>query len=688
MTETVRAQLLSIYADEHRDHIAALRDALAAGAQADFEDAYRHAHSLKGAARAVDMEVVTAIAHALESLVEGWWEGRGGDDAGQRRLAARALDAIEDLSAAALRGVPLPTTHPILGELQQASGETATVPPGLAGPCRAAPPPVAAASTLRVETDTLDRLAEAMATLSVEVERLGEAEQPLRQVRHLLDMALAEDARPARETLVRIRSALAQTLDEMAEREWALLSAAASLKRDMQRLRMVAAEGVLGGFGPMVRELAGEEGKQVRLEVEGMTTLADRDVLHALAEAVLHLLRNAVHHGIEPPEERLAEGKEGEGRLSLSVAAQGGRLVVEIADDGRGIDTAAVQKVAAARGLLATGDRESLQRLIFLPGFSTARAVTTGAGRGMGMAIAQGVATRLQGSLEVDSAPGRGTRVILAVPLALLAQPLLLLKARGEVFALPVSALGGVHSLSVDDLIPLEGGSAAVIDGVQVRLVDLGALLGLAGRMRTGRSACVAVINHGPVRLGVVADRFLDVREYVVMALDPPLAEDERLAGSVVLDDGRLVLVLVPAALLSLAVPGKVALVPCAAAAPRRTVLVVDDSSTTRALERGLLETQGYKVLLATNGRDALERMAEEVPWLVVSDIEMPELDGFGLLAAMRGDPRLVAVPVVVVSSRDGPADRARGRALGVVAHLSKTGFDQDEFLNIVKGLE
>lgn len=692
MTDSIRAQLLTIYADEHRDHITALRAALEKGAAADFEEAYRHAHSLKGAARAVDMDVVTDIAHALEGLVENWWEGRDRGNPAQRSLAARALDAIEDLSAAALRGTPLPHSHAILEELEQVAGNRAA----LEGPTRppaggVAPtlPVTAQPQTLRVEVDTLNRLAAAMAALTVEVDRLGEAERPLRQLQQDVERIMAEDdATSAHAGLPRIRSLLDEALNDLAERDWTLASAIAALKEDLLRLRMVAAEGILGGFGPMVREMAGEQGKKVRLETEGMTHLADRDVLHALAEAVMHLLRNAVHHGIETPQERVAAGKDPEGRLSLSVAVEGARLVVRVGDDGRGIDTQAVERVAAARGLVAESDSESLKRLIFLPGFSTARAVTTGAGRGMGMGIVQNVSARLQGSLEMDSVPGRGTWIVLTVPVATLVQPLLLIEVRGEVFALPIAVLRGVYTLTTQDLIAVEGGTVAFIDGVQTPLADLGMLLALPGPARTAHSACVAVADHGPVRLGLVADRLLDVREFSVTALDPPLDADERLAGTVVLEDGTLALVLVPAALLALVPPALPAHLWRRPSSPRGPVMVVDDSPTTRALERKILETHGYHVVLAEDGRDALAKMTAEPPWLVISDIEMPNLDGFGLLEAMRREPRLSRLPVILVTSRDTPADRAHGARLGVAAYLSKAEFGEDLLLKAIKGLE
>jgi two-component system chemotaxis sensor kinase CheA len=696
VSDSIRAQLMAAYADEHRDHLAGLRMAVAAGDAADFEEAYRHAHSLKGAARAVDLPAVVGLAHALESLLEAWWEGRVSPDEDIRRRAKRALDAIEDLSALALEGQPVPDDHVIQGELDEGLrrlGVALPEPPMPHAPRPAGAPAAVQAATLRVEAEAASRLATTTGSLLTELERQREVDHMLVRLGDDLS-ALVQEARHAQPSLRAALSALlavhADVMRERAEREWALARAALALKEDVNRLRTVAAEGPLGGFGPMVRELAAEEGKQIRFEVEGLTALADRDVLSALGEAVLHVLRNAVHHGLEPPAERWAAGKDPEGRLSLNVAAQGARLLVRVADDGRGIDARRVGLAAAERGLIDrsqvdAADPDRLRQLIFEPGFSTAESITTTAGRGMGMPIVRQVVNRLQGSIELLSEPGRGTEIILSVPVTLLAQRIVLTRARGQVFGLPAASLGRLVGVAPDELVKVGGQVLATIDGCETPLADLGTLLGLPGKTEMGDTLCVAVLRDSTTRLGVVVDGFRDVRDLPVAALDPPLSADSRLAGTVVLEDGTLALVLSPGGLaVHAAMPtsGMFAATPAQAKVP--LVLVVDDSITTRTLERSILETHGYRVVLAVDGRDALDRMAEAPPDVIVSDIEMPRLDGFGLLATVRGDPRLKSIPLVLVSSRDAPGDRQRGLALGADAYIVKTRFDQEDLLRTI----
>lgn len=689
MTESIRRQLLEAYADEHRDHLAGLRAALEAGAGADFEDAYRHAHSLKGAARAVDLPAVVELAHDLESLLEAWWEGRAAADADSTVAAARALDAIEDVSAAALAGTappPIEAAHAALNQalVRLGLGE----PPRQAGEVEVAAVRVepVATTTLRVAAEAADRLAVSATQLLVQLECWREAEALLRQLGHDIEALapFAIDAR-VRSGLSVLRATHAHVLDVLDERDWALSRTAQELADDVGRLRLAAAQGGLGHFGPMVRELAAEQGKEVRYDAEGLDTLVDRDQLASVAEAVIHLLRNAVTHGIEPPHERVAAGKDPAGRLVLSVVPAGPRLEVKVADDGRGLDTARLAAEAVARGVIsaaqaARADADRLRQLVFLPGLSTAESLTTAAGRGMGMAIVRRVADRLQGQVRVESRPGAGTQVVLSVPLGALAQRLVLVRAHGRCFALPAQAVSRITMLDADAPVRVDGDVLAMIDGREVPLGHLGVLLGLPGSPPAGDSLCV-VLAHGATELvGLVVEAVLDVRELPVAPLEPPLADDPRLAGAVMLEQGILALVLAPTAL---AVRGSQAAELLAEPPPKRAplVLVVDDSNTTRTLERSILESHGYRVEVAVDGRDALDRLAGMVPDVVVSDLDMPRLDGFGLLAAIRSDSRLGGVPVVLVSSRGSDADRQRGLSLGADAYIVKTRFDQDDLL-------
>jgi two-component system chemotaxis sensor kinase CheA len=538
--------------------------------------------------------------------------------------------------------------------------------------------------TLRVDVAAADRMAATAARLLGELESQRGWRGALRRLGDAVDeLAARGDVSGAR-----LRGLYADAMRQMEERDWTVSRTAELLVEDVGRLRLVSAEAMLGAFGPMVREVAASLDKQVLYDAEGLATMAERDVLAACGEAVSHLLRNAVVHGIETPDERRAAGKDEAGRLSLSVRRTGAWLEVKVLDDGRGIDTGRLVAEAVARGVLSPTQAghaapERVQQLVFLPGLSTAGDVTTAAGRGMGMSIVRRLVERMQGRVALRSAPGQGTEVVLTLPASIAAQRLVMVGVRRMTVGLPASALVRVAMLAADDVARVGGTAVAVIDGDDVPLAELGALMGLPPLAEAPSNLCVVVVRGVAGLLGVVVDEVCEVRDMPVTPLDGPLAQDARLAGTVTLERGELALVLSPAALVGHRAEAELPTGRCEIR-PVPKVLVVDDSITTRTLERSILEAHAYGVDVAVDGRDALSRMATWMPDVVISDIDMPRLDGFGLLAAMRADPRLAAIPVVLVSSRGSEADRQRGLALGADAYIVKTRFDQDELLRII----
>lgn len=646
--DPLRDRLLAAYAGEYRDHVTALRAALAQGGGADLEEAYRHAHSLKGAARAVDLPEVVGLAHGLEGLLQAWWED-GLEPEGTRLAEARAaLDAIEDMSAAILSGGNRPQ----------------------------APEPVAAA-TLRVEVEAADRLAASSAHLLAVLESDRRPQELLRRLSLLPPHDVADLHRLVEEMGVALE-----------ERVWAVSRAAEAVAADVARLRLTAAESTLGNFGPMLRALAAEQGKDVRFDATGLATQADREVLTTLAEAVMHLLRNAVAHGIEPPDIRRLAGKDGAGRLGLRVCATGSRLEVRVADDGAGISADKLAREAVARGILTSDQAERagadrLHQLVFHPGLSTAGRLSTTAGRGMGMAIVRRLVDRLQGDVVLHSEPGQGTEVVIQVPVTVLAQRVVMVRAAGQVFGLPASSVVRLTAVPADAVAVVDHGTVALLEGREIPLAELGLLMGLPAPRERRDSLCVVLVRVAREVMGLAVEAVEDVRDLPVSPLDPSLVDDPRLIGTVSLEGGALALVLSPAGLRARGAVGAPA-VHLGPPGPPPLVLIVDDSPTIRALERAILEAHSYRVEAAVDGRDALERMKRLHPDLVVSDLEMPRLDGFGLMDAMRGDPQLAEVPVVVLSSRADEEARRRAATLGARRYLIKTRFDQREFLDTI----
>ena len=420
---------------------------------------------------------------------------------------------------------------------------------------------------------------------------------------------------------------------------------------------------------------------------------ADRLVLQALKDPLMHALRNAVCHGIEPPDDRRRLGKDAVGRVSLGLEVHGNRLHVVVEDDGRGIDSRAVAAQAVRQRLLteaeaAAAGPEELNRLVFRPGFSTASKITELAGRGMGLSVVHEAVTRLQGGVELIGLAG-GTRLRITVPLSVTAQRLLLVSSGGQSFAVPAHGVERLCRVRPNDVELVGGRPMLLLESEPTRLQPLTRLLGLADEEPRDPMP-VVVVRSGPRRMAVSVGELLGVRDSLIKDLGSPAYRDDRWAGGILLEDGSVCLVLNPASLFDPARPAGVT-VSAAAPPPRpaatktRTILVVDDSLTTRTLEKSILEAHGYRVVLALDGMEALARMRDSLPDLVISDVQMPRLDGFGLLEQIKKDPRLARVPVIIVTSLEKREDQERGLALGADAYVVKRKFDHEELLHTVQ---
>ncbi|MBB5694615.1 ATP-binding response regulator [Muricoccus pecuniae] len=740
-----RAELLAAFAAEHREHLAAIRAALAAedvsGAvvldAAALREVFRRAHSLKGAARAVDLPGLEALAHALEALLAAEMDGAAGGETrlGPARIALlhRGLDAIEAVAAAMAEGAPPPPLEPVLAALSATPGPDSLPPPpprpapdaprpapDAPGPAtqRPAPEPAAPAAPpeayLRVEAARVERLSAAMHGLQALIGRqdstlggLRGVEAELRALRRNWE-GLRAALSPAPALVPRLRgfeAALGEVTRRVAglsrqgrANEDAIDRAAASLAHEVEAVALVPAEGVLGPLAAAAREMAREAGREVAVRAEGLDAQAERRVLQALKDPVLHLLRNALGHGA-PRDGQRAE-------IGLRVAATGGGLTVNVWDNGPGPDLAAIEAVAVRQGLLPPRPPgappppvEALLALVFEPGFSTAASVDHLSGRGMGLSVVAEAAAALHGGAALRPRPGGGTEVVIALPPSTGRRSLLLVEAGGQLLGLPgghgLVTVGPVLRLDPAALSSAEGRPVARIgiEGAEtlVPLLPLAALLGGAEEVPAagpvGAPVPAVLLSRGAARLALVVTALRDARSFVVTELDAPGADPALLSGAALLEGDRLALVLRPDGLLDRGLreamrPGT----PRPAAAPerpRRHVLVVDDSLTTRTLERSILEAGGYRVSLAVDGLEALNSLRDPLASvdLVLADVEMPGMDGFGLVEAIRADPALAGLPVILMTSRDSPGDVQRGMELGASAYLTKQGFDQQALL-------
>ncbi|QRM29284.1 response regulator [Microvirga sp. VF16] len=727
----IRKQLLAAFEAEHREHLQAIRSALdhAGGGEIDLTDVFRRAHSLKGAARAVDLPAVEEVAHQLEALFSQVLEGQQSLDDPTIATVRQNLDLIEDLVADVLRSSE-PQTAPAKAP-KPASTEPEPIPPKAD-----APPDTGTGSYLRVAAEQMEELSDSMHQLLAELQADEGIDDTLRQIElevrglrrswdqvHAQINALASatqqgngstNSRHGPSFAPRLRDfdqglkALFRRLSALSrdrrQSSWTIEQAARQVRENIDRVSLVSAETVFGGFGHMVREIARKAGHDVHVRSIGLDIQVDRQVLQALKDPVMHLLRNAVSHGVELPEERIAKGKPERAEVTLELASRGGRLVISVRDDGHGPDLARIEQVAVDRGLLQPRDAghpppmiDQLLSLVFAPGFSTASEVDRLAGRGMGLSVVADAVRKLQGSVLLRPRYPHGTEVLLNVPFTAARQPLLLLEAEERMFGLPSHAVERLLRLRSDALESVEGRPTARIEiggqDVIVPVIALAALTGSPNAPLPAEAGHVkaVLVRHGSRTCALAVNAFHDVRTMLVSDVQA-IGLNEMVSGTVLLENEMPALVLSPDKLVehwvrneSRLAAGGLGLARWAPEEERRarTILVVDDSITTRTLEKSILEAQGYQVLLSVDGIDALHilRSGETMVDLVIADVEMPRMDGFGLLQAIRNDPRLSTLPVILMTSRADPEDVRKGLDLGASAYITKQKFDQRELL-------
>ena len=678
--DDIAALLQAAFADELAEHLAGMRAALAmqaAGGTVDLREFFRRAHSLKGAARAVEQPETEALAHRLESVLEAMMRGERALDAAALPELHSAIDAIEDAAG--------------IGTADSADASIRAA----AGPVDPPPETIAAEGTLRVSerhveqlTRSVHGLASGVAAQAVLADGLAAMEGDLQA----LAAALARGGRvEAERRLLRLTMDAGRLRRAQARSRWELDRAVAELEADAERIMLVPVVTLFDGYERMVREVADGQGKAALLHVDAGDTTADRRVLQALREPVLHILRNAVGHGIEPPAARIAAGKPPQGLVSATASVGRGRLLLTITDDGGGLDDAAIAARAQAAGLIASGAAvpagAALHRLLFEQGLSTARSVDALSGRGVGLWVVADAARRLHGHATIAPATdaGGGTVLTVDVPLMTARQAVMLFECGGAVYGLPAAAVARVMRLDDDAIVRAAAGAVVVIDAVPVPVVALSAVLGVATAPAGEGGGRAALLLHGGTLIlvdALVAVLSAAIGDPGAIAADAPLV-----AGTLLLDDGRVALLLAADAIIAAA--GRSDALPVIASPDpvrQRTILVVDDSITTRTLERGILEAAGYAVRLSVDGLAGLDRLRAEPGEidLVVADVEMPRMDGFGLLAAIRNDPALRGIPVVMMTSRSSPDDIERGLELGANAYCIKQEFEQGMLLSVI----
>jgi len=477
------------------------------------------------------------------------------------------------------------------------------------------------------------------------------------------------------------------------------------LEREIKQVRMLPLSTITGPFGRMVRDLAREAGKEAMLQIVGGETELDKRVLEQIRDPLIHLLRNAVDHGIEPSEQRMALGKPRSGTITLTAEQLGQDVVISVADDGAGLDLDAIRRAVARHGGIdaQTLSETELIELIFRPGISTSPIITDLSGRGVGLDVVRRNVEALHGRIDVDWMPGAGTTFRLTLPLRLTNAQGLLVWVSNQLFAIPINAVERILYVSPQEISPLEGQDTIRYNGRLLTLARLDDVLELPRaeaqhlphRDRQGR-ILVVIVGAAERRMAFVVDELAGEQELVIKGLGKQLKRVGGIAGATVMGSGEVVLILNVADLIKLAMRERrrsvlnvpAVQIPSMMARAQRRILIVDDSITTRTLEKNILEAAGYTVQVAVDGQEALNTIATSgVPDLIVADIVMPRLDGFELTRRIKGDPNTADVPVILVTSLSSPQDKARGIEAGADAYIVKSSFDQDNLLETIEQL-
>ncbi len=468
-----------------------------------------------------------------------------------------------------------------------------------------------------------------------------------------------------------------------------------TIEDEVLSVRLLPAAMLFPPLERLVRDLGQQLGKQVRLITLGGSIGIDRKILEGLRDPLMHMIRNAVDHGLELPNVRGELGKPSEGTITLSVNSSGGMVTLNLSDDGNGMDAQRILKKAEEKGIIQsalTYDPKLALDLIFEPGFSTAAAVTDVSGRGVGMDVVRQNIRALSGTVSVQSQLGAGSHFVMRVPAQLATVRVLLVRVGHDSFAVPTASIERTGRVKVEGIHQLEGRSVIILEGRPIPLVELGSVMDVP--FEAGESwTPYFILRRDDDRLACTVDAMVGEQEVVVKKLSYPLEKFAPLEGAAVLGSGQLVSILSSTHLIErglrreIRVRRDLKIAPTVAARVPR-IMVVDDSITSRTLERSILEAAGFETITAVHGAQALEflRRGEHVD-LVVSDVEMPELDGFGLTSEIRRDPRLAQIPVILITSLNAPEHKERGAMAGADAYIVKGEFDQGVLLETINRL-
>ena len=765
------AFLMELFREEMGAHSAVLTDGLLTlerdgGSRERIEPLMRAAHSIKGAARVVDLLPAVQIAHEMEDVLVAAGEGRVKLDAAMVDILLAALDWMVGMSSVADEALPAwmeqhaTEAEEWVAKLGTCLGKTAHIEvvtesePGIHAPAVDSPPPVAvSAADLQVETapesgpaedsapvetpppaptrspqvmgaapnvaeaadapvritaETLSQMLAYAADMLLEarrIEALARDLQPLKRLQRRLLATVQSCAGDPEFSQAQVRDGLAELGAVVDQHDAQLADVASRANFLSERLHNLALRGRMRpfsdgvqGFPRLVRDVARQLGKQVEFEILGQSTLVDRDILSRLDAPLNHILRNALDHGLETPEEREATGKPATGKLRLEARHRSGRLLVSINDDGRGIDTERLRAKIIGKGLIteemaARLSPSELYDFLFLPGLSTRDSVSEISGRGVGLDVVQTMVHACGGSLQVTSDVGAGTRFELQLPVTRSVIRTLRVEVAGQGYALPLARIDRAERRDPAQLESLNGNYYYATDQGNVALISARRLLGLEDLPLHAAQLSLVLISSEGHQYALEVDALEGECDLVVRPLDRRLGKVPNLSAVALDEHGQPVLImdvddLVRSSdrLSGQSQPTRRRPVHSVKRRTRR-ILVVDDSITVREVERKLLENGGYDVDVAVDGMDGWNQLTLNTYDLVVTDVDMPRMNGIELVTRIKADSKLNVLPVIIVSYKDREEDRLRGMQAGADYYLTKSSFHDTGLIQAVRDL-
>jgi len=660
----------------------------------------REAHTIKGSSTMLGYKRIAEIAHGIENGLQKALEDRVKLERNHFEIIFKCVDAIGPLLEDKLTwddaGVSGDFVQVLCQQIADAfldkSSKKETRPieaqtKPVIEPTKTIIPPVVTTvveESIRVDISKLDKLMNLSAELLISKIRLNEL---------VKNLSRKVESSPQ---INQNCGVIAQELNKVDNNVDFITK---NLGDEVLKLRMVAVSHLFNAFPRAMRDLAIKKEKDIIIEIKGEETQLDKAIIDEMKDPLMHILRNAVDHGVESPKERLAKNKSACGKINLNAYQQGSQVVLEISDDGAGIDLELVRQEIEKKGLIGRDkinelSDEQVYSFLFMPGFSTSKEVTDISGRGVGLDVVREKVAKLKGVVEIFSIIDKGTKFTIRLPLTLAITESLFVGCGAETFALPVEHVVETMRVNFDTIHTVEGKEALTVRGSILPLIRLNDIFGLLQRgIMEKKFFLVVVVQSVEKKIGLMVDQILGRQEIVHKNLNQPLSKISGLSGATILGDGRVVLILDVPQIIETA-QGLVARLEKVTPKPQisttkklKTILLVEDALSTAMLEKNILESSGFSVVIARDGQEALEKASQEKFDLVITDVLMPRMNGFELTRKLKKDNLYKDTPIIIVTTRETDADKREGLEAGADAYILKSEFTSEGLLTTIERL-